>query len=264
MMPGVGFEEMILLVVVAIVVIGPKDLPLMMRKFGRFTGKMRAMAFEFKQGFEELGRQAELEELRKEVADLKKHTGIEDLRKEFEEDKRNLEADVRSAMADPPAPAPAATPQLQSPGEPAPGTEPPPAAAAAPAAAVAAAADAVNQLPPVRSEDKWPKPIKRTPTHPAAASAVTMARPVAATAAAAPAPEPAPYAGLSADHPGYDTGDDFRLEGHPPEAFAPSMEPVRAEDDPADDDGNVHIIPDEEVRPPAAPARSSAKQDTPA
>ena len=65
MMPGVGFEEMILLVLVAIVVIGPKDLPLMMRKFGRFTGKMRAMAFEFKQGFDELGRQAELDELRK-------------------------------------------------------------------------------------------------------------------------------------------------------------------------------------------------------
>jgi len=57
MMPGVGFEEMILLVIVAIVVIGPKDLPLMMRKFGRFTGKMRAMAFEFKQGIDELGRQ---------------------------------------------------------------------------------------------------------------------------------------------------------------------------------------------------------------
>ena len=68
MMPGVGFEEMVLLVVVAIIVIGPKDLPLMMRKFGRFTGKMRAMAFEFKQGIDELGRQAELEELQKQWA----------------------------------------------------------------------------------------------------------------------------------------------------------------------------------------------------
>src|SRR5690349_5640061 len=100
MMPGVGFEEMILLVLVAIVVIGPKDLPLMMRKFGRFTGKMRAMAFEFKQGFDELGRQAELEELRKEVASLKQATGLEDLRKDLEADKINLESDVRSALAD--------------------------------------------------------------------------------------------------------------------------------------------------------------------
>jgi sec-independent protein translocase protein TatB len=240
----------------------------MMRKFGRFTGKMRAMAFEFKQGFDELGRQAELEELRKEVADLKKHTGIDDLRREFEEDKRNLEADVRSAMAEPPKPAPEATPQIASPGTPAPGTEPPPATEASTTSATpaVAAAEAVNTLPRVRSEDKWPKPIKRTPTHPAAASAVTVARPVAATAATTPSAEPAPYAGLSADHPGYDTGEDFRLEGHPPEAFAnTTMTPVRADDDPDPAaEANVHIIPDDEVRPPPSPAQSPAKQDTPA
>ena len=99
MMPGVGFTEMILLVLVGIVVIGPKDLPLMMRKFGRMTGKMRAMAFEFKQGFDELGRQAELEELRREVSELKKSTGLDDLQREFEQDKINLERDVQSAMA---------------------------------------------------------------------------------------------------------------------------------------------------------------------
>jgi sec-independent protein translocase protein TatB len=155
LMPGIGFFEMILLVVVAIVVIGPKELPLMMRKFGRFTGKMRAMAFEFKQGFDELGRQAELEELRKEVADLRKHTGIDDIKKEFEEDQVNLEKDVNSALE----PAKASTPPPASPGTPAPGT------------------------PALESE----KP-------------------------AVPS-----YAGLSADHPGYDAGDDFKLEGHGPE-----------------------------------------------
>jgi sec-independent protein translocase protein TatB len=244
MMPGVGFEEMILLVLVAIVVIGPKDLPLMMRKFGRFTGKMRAMAFEFKQGFDELGRQAELDELRKEVSDLKKSTGLEDLRREFDEDRRALEADVNSAITDPAPPKPAAP---ASPGEPAAGTEPatpatPPASAsAAPIAAVAvAAATADPEFGPamtVRASDKFPKPIKRTPTHPAAASAINAAR-----------PDPAPYAGLSADHPGYDTGEDFRLEGHPPASFTPAK---------GEADSNVHIVPDDEVRPPAP-----VKQDT--
>jgi sec-independent protein translocase protein TatB len=246
MMPGVGFEEMILLVLVAIVVIGPKDLPLMMRKFGRFTGKMRAMAFEFKQGFDELGRQAELEELRKEVADLKKSTGLEDLRRDFEEDKRALEADVNSALADPAPPKPAALAPL---GEPAAGTQlpplatPPATASTAPIAAVAVAADTVEpEFVPamtVHAADKLPKPVRRPPTHPAAASAVTAAR-----------PDPAPYAGLSADHPGYDTGEDFRLEGLPPETFAPAN---------GNADGQVHIIPDDEVRPPA---QSPVKQDT--
>lgn len=104
MMPGVGFEEVILLVVVAIIVIGPKDLPLMMRKFGRFTGKMRAMAFEFKQGIDELGRQAELEELRKEVANLKAHTGLDEIRKELEDDRAGIEKDVGEVMALVPGP----------------------------------------------------------------------------------------------------------------------------------------------------------------
>jgi sec-independent protein translocase protein TatB len=246
MMPGVGFEEMILLVLVAIVVIGPKDLPLMMRKFGRFTGKMRAMAFEFKQGFDELGRQAELEELRKEVADLKKSTGLEDLRREFDEDRRALEADVNSAIAEPTPPKPTA---LASPGEPAAGTElttpaaPPATASAAPIAAVAVSAAAAEpEFVPamtVRAADKFPKPIKRTPTHPAAASAVNAAR-----------PDPAPYAGLSADHPGYDTGEDFHLEGHPPETLTPAN---------GADEDHVHIIPDDEVRPPPP---APIKQDT--
>jgi sec-independent protein translocase protein TatB len=99
-MPGIGFMEMILLAVVAIVVIGPKDLPLMMRKFGKFTGQMRALAFEFRQGIDELGRQAELEELRKEVEQLKSQTGLEDLQKDLAEDQANLQKDVDSALAE--------------------------------------------------------------------------------------------------------------------------------------------------------------------
>ena len=205
MMPGVGFEEMVMLVLVAIIVIGPKDLPLMMRKFGRFTGKMRAMAFEFKQGIDELGRQAELDELRKEVQALKSSTGLEDIKREFEQDRIALESDVKSAIAEPtPTPAPTA-------------------------AAVAGVAGA---------------------THPAA-------------------PKPLPYAGLSADHPGYDAGEDFRIDGAPPAPAAvteAAPEPKAADavdgaDGRESDEVNgVHVIPDDEVRPaPGAP--KPAKQD---
>jgi sec-independent protein translocase protein TatB len=97
MMPGIGFTEMILLVIVSMVVIGPKDLPLMMRKFGKFTGQMRALAFEFRQGIDELGRQAELEELRKEVATLKEATGVEELQRDLQQDQIAFHQEVTSS-----------------------------------------------------------------------------------------------------------------------------------------------------------------------
>jgi sec-independent protein translocase protein TatB len=97
MMPGIGFTEMILLVIVSMVVIGPKDLPLMMRKFGKFTGQMRALAFEFRQGIDELGRQAELEELRKEVATLKEATGVEELQRDLQQDQIAFQQEVTSS-----------------------------------------------------------------------------------------------------------------------------------------------------------------------
>jgi sec-independent protein translocase protein TatB len=145
MMPGIGFQEMILLVLVAIVVIGPKDLPLMMRKFGRFSGRMRSLAWEFRQGFDELGRQAELEELKREVADLKKATGLADVQGEFENDRRAMEEDYSRAMdgldGRPPAASPA-TPVLPAPVHPSPGPMALMGAAAAPTVAEAAATPA--------------------------------------------------------------------------------------------------------------------------
>lgn len=55
----------------ALIVIGPKDLPIAMRRVGQFIGKMRGMAAEFRASFDELARQSELEELRKEVDALR-------------------------------------------------------------------------------------------------------------------------------------------------------------------------------------------------
>ena len=51
----------------ALIVVGPKDLPLLMRKIGQFVARMRAMAAEFRASFDEIARQSELEELRREV-----------------------------------------------------------------------------------------------------------------------------------------------------------------------------------------------------
>jgi sec-independent protein translocase protein TatB len=57
--------------VLALIVVGPKDLPVLMRKLGRFLAHMRAMAAEFRASFDEMARQSELDELRREVEALR-------------------------------------------------------------------------------------------------------------------------------------------------------------------------------------------------
>jgi sec-independent protein translocase protein TatB len=67
MFPENRFMELLIIGALALIVVGPKDLPVLMRRVGQFVGKMRGMAAEFRASFDELARQSELEELRKEV-----------------------------------------------------------------------------------------------------------------------------------------------------------------------------------------------------
>lgn len=61
----VGASELLLIVVVAIVVIGPKDLPLALRTAGRWIGKMRRVSGYFRTGIEAMIREAEVEDMEK-------------------------------------------------------------------------------------------------------------------------------------------------------------------------------------------------------
>jgi len=61
----VGASELLLTVIVAIVVIGPKDLPLALRTAGRWIGKIRRVSGHFRAGIETMIREAELEEMEK-------------------------------------------------------------------------------------------------------------------------------------------------------------------------------------------------------
>ena len=65
----IGWSEILVLAVLAIIVVGPKDLPVMLRNIGRYTAKMRSMAREFQDGISDMARETELSELR----DLKKN-----------------------------------------------------------------------------------------------------------------------------------------------------------------------------------------------
>lgn len=103
MLPSLGFNEILILGVLALVVVGPKDLPLMLRKLGRWTAKLRGMAQEFRTGFDELARQAELDELKKEVEALRRTTNLSDIRSEITKPIRTLED--YAGVSPPPAPA---------------------------------------------------------------------------------------------------------------------------------------------------------------
>jgi sec-independent protein translocase protein TatB len=64
----IASTELLLVAVVALVVIGPKDLPKAMRFVGQWVGRARGVARHFRSGFDEMVRQAELEEMEKKWA----------------------------------------------------------------------------------------------------------------------------------------------------------------------------------------------------
>jgi len=63
----IGWSEMAVIVVVALFVVGPRDLPKVIRTFGRYAGKIRGMAREFQDSIDEAVREAELDEVKKQI-----------------------------------------------------------------------------------------------------------------------------------------------------------------------------------------------------
>jgi sec-independent protein translocase protein TatB len=61
----IASSELLLVVLVALLVIGPKDLPKALRVVGKWVGKARGVAAHFRSGFDEMVRQSELDELEK-------------------------------------------------------------------------------------------------------------------------------------------------------------------------------------------------------
>ncbi|WP_436048048.1 Sec-independent protein translocase protein TatB [Phenylobacterium sp. LjRoot225] len=123
--------EFLLAAVIALVVVGPKDLPILMRKLGQFVGRMRAMAAEFRASFDEMARQSELDELRKEVeamrrgqfADVAAQAGQAEVHDAFVDIQQNLSgvtADLQGVSSPPYA-------EPYAPPEPEPEPETPPA-----------------------------------------------------------------------------------------------------------------------------------------
>lgn len=79
-MLDIGWPELLIVAVVLIIVVGPKDLPPMLRAFGRTTTKLRSMAAEFRGQFDEALREAELDDVKKTFDDARKLNPMQSIR----------------------------------------------------------------------------------------------------------------------------------------------------------------------------------------
>lgn len=64
----IGYSELLLIAIVTLLVVGPKELPNLLRTIGRWTGRARSMARHFRSGFDAMVREAEIEEMNKQWA----------------------------------------------------------------------------------------------------------------------------------------------------------------------------------------------------
>jgi len=151
----IGWSELVVIGVVALIAIGPKELPGVLRSVGQWTGKIKRMAAEFQGQFQDAMREADMADIKKEVDQLtgsvSQYTNFDPLaetKKELQsafDDKPAEPAVSDAAVSDP-------TPRIDVPPVEVPPVEIPAAdttpRAAEPAAAESVAADSTAGLPP--------------------------------------------------------------------------------------------------------------------
>ena len=137
----IGWGELLIIGIVALIAIGPKELPGVLRTLGQWMSKLRRMASEFQSQFHEAMREAELADLKKQVDDMTSQAQsyanfdpVGEVRRELESTQQQIE----SAMADKPT---EASPVAAEPSAAPAGAEP----AIAPSTDVAAPSAAPNE-----------------------------------------------------------------------------------------------------------------------
>ncbi|PWJ79405.1 sec-independent protein translocase protein TatB [Pseudaminobacter salicylatoxidans] len=101
---------MLVIAIVLIVVVGPKDLPRMLRTFGKTTAKLRGMAGDFQRQFNEALKEAELDDVKKSVDELRGLNPASEIRKQlnpFEKAASDIRSGLDNALKSTPAPQPA-------------------------------------------------------------------------------------------------------------------------------------------------------------
>ena len=92
----ISWTEFLLIGIVALIVIGPKELPAVMRGLGQWTRKIRSLAADFQNQFHEAMREAEMADLKKQVddvaQDIKQYDPLKDVRADVEAIGKDLDA----------------------------------------------------------------------------------------------------------------------------------------------------------------------------
>lgn len=97
----IAWSELGIIAVVALVVIGPKDLPKVLRTVGQWTSKARSMAREFQSGIDDMVRESELDELRKAAKQITDGSIQDEVKKSIDPD-GSLEKSFREPVIDDP------------------------------------------------------------------------------------------------------------------------------------------------------------------
>lgn len=160
---GIDSPELLVIAVVALVVIGPKELPNMLRSWGKWMSQMRGMASEFRGHVDEMVRQSELDEVKKQLEsapglDLQALDPTKEIKNAIQEgmaEGEKIMADAK-AQIDNPLVEPQSAPQIA--------TEPALAQAVAPGPVPEPAAPAVAEAPLAAPSAVEEKPAKAVAT----------------------------------------------------------------------------------------------------
>jgi len=126
----IGWSELVLVGVVALIVLGPKELPGVLRMVGQWVGKARKMAADFQGQFQDAMREAEMADVKKSFDDIKEaahdFTGGNLLTNAQQQVEEAIKLDTSRTETPPPTPAPDVQPATATSATPAPETTPAP------------------------------------------------------------------------------------------------------------------------------------------
>src|SRR5690606_29430717 len=111
-----GWSEILVIAIVLIVVVGPKDLPRVLRSFGRTTAKLRSMAADFRRQFDDALKEAELDEVKTLVDDVRKLDPRNEIRKHLsplEQATKDIKSGLDEAARSMPSPTPSTSTAAQ-------------------------------------------------------------------------------------------------------------------------------------------------------